>query len=102
MRGLRIGERCAIGWNTHFLDENFHQLHGQVSGARIEVGDDVWIGSGVTVLPGARIPDGCVVAANATVVGVFDEPRCLLAGLPARVIRRDVEWEYEHPIERTV
>ena len=31
------------------------------------IGNDVWLGEGVTVLPGARIADGCVVAARTVV-----------------------------------
>lgn len=59
---------------------------------QIVVGDHVWIGSNVTVLKGAVIPRGCVVGSGAVVTRAFTEENALLAGNPARVIRRGVAW----------
>lgn len=93
-RSLRVGAGCAISWNCTFLDSDFHTLGPgpKASTAAIVIGDHVWIGTHVTLLKGAAIADGCVVAANATVTGQFLQPRCLLAGTPARVVRTDVTW----------
>ena len=55
------------------------------------IGDKVWIGEGVCVLPGAAIPDWCVVGANAVVAGSFIGGPYILAGVPARIIK---EWDY--------
>ena len=57
----------------------------------VVIGDKVWIGEGVCVLPGAAIPDGCVVGANAVVAGSFSGGPYILAGVPARIIK---EWDY--------
>jgi acetyltransferase-like isoleucine patch superfamily enzyme len=46
----------------------------------------VWIGAGVTVLGGASISDGCVIAAGSVVRGHIP-PRVVAAGVPARIIR---------------
>ena len=51
------------------------------------VGNDVWIGQNVTVLPGVRIGDGAVVGAE-SVVARDVEPYTVVAGNPARLIRR--------------
>lgn len=50
------------------------------------VGDDVWIGARVTILSGARIGNGCVVAAGSVVRGEFP-PRSIIGGIPARVLK---------------
>lgn len=51
----------------------------------VHVGQDVWLGVRVTVLPGVTIGDGAVVAAGAVVTN--DLPSgCIAAGVPARVI----------------
>lgn len=49
--------------------------------------DNVWIGFRATVLPGARIRQGAVVAAGAVVTGEV-EPLSVVAGVPARVVGR--------------
>jgi acetyltransferase-like isoleucine patch superfamily enzyme len=94
--GITIGENCAISWQCQFLDDDFHTL--AIGGAdrprtaAIALGDHVWVGSRSLVLKGTRIADGCVIAANSLVSGVFDEPSCLIAGSPARVIKHDISW----------
>jgi acetyltransferase-like isoleucine patch superfamily enzyme len=94
--GLRIGRDCAISWECQFLDEDFHEI--QYEGKRvcpsndIVIGDHVWIGSRANIYKGTVIPNGCVVAANSVVKGIFTEENALLAGNPARVVRRNVQW----------
>lgn len=51
------------------------------------VGNDVWIGREATVLPGVTIGDGAVVAAK-SVVSRDVPPYAIVAGNPARVVRR--------------
>ncbi len=51
------------------------------------VGDNVLIASGARVIGAITIGDGCVIAANA-VVNRSTDPGCLLAGVPAKVVRR--------------
>ncbi|WEX11366.1 DapH/DapD/GlmU-related protein [Chelativorans sp. AA-79] len=58
----------------------------------VAIGNDVWIGHGAVVLPGVSIGDGAVVGANA-VVSRDVEPYTVVAGVPARVIRRRFEPE---------
>jgi virginiamycin A acetyltransferase len=50
------------------------------------VGHDVWIGAGATILPGARIGSGTIVAAGA-VLGGEVAPYSVVGGNPARLIR---------------
>ncbi len=95
---ITVGARCAISWGTRLLDDDYHTFRSGDGTVRsrsrpIVIGEHVWIGNNVTVLKGARIPDGCVVAANSTVTGRFEEPHCLLAGTPARVVARGVAWD---------
>ncbi|MDE7400698.1 MAG: Vat family streptogramin A O-acetyltransferase, partial [Clostridia bacterium] len=51
------------------------------------VGNDVWIGQNVTVLPGVHIGDGAIIGANA-VVAKDVPPYCVAVGNPAAVVRR--------------
>jgi acetyltransferase-like isoleucine patch superfamily enzyme len=53
----------------------------------IVLGDDVWLGANSTILKGAKIGDGCIVAAGA-VVSKGDYPAgSVLAGNPARIVK---------------
>ena len=54
-----------------------------------EIGSDVYIGAGAKILGPLRIGNGTVIGANA-VVYTNIPPRCVAAGIPARVLRRDV------------
>lgn len=52
----------------------------------ITVGDNVWIGAGVRVLPGVTIGDNCVIGAGSVVVRDIP-PHSLAAGNPCKVIK---------------
>ena len=57
----------------------------------IEIGDFVWIGSRVTILPGTKIGEGAVIQAGAVVHGEIP-PYSVAGGNPAKVYKyRDIE-----------
>ena len=53
----------------------------------VTIGSGTWIGHGVVVLPGTRIGRNVVVAAGAVVRGEVED-HAVVAGSPARVVRR--------------
>jgi phosphonate metabolism protein (transferase hexapeptide repeat family) len=58
------------------------------------IGNDVWIGHGAILLPGVTIGDGAVVGAGAVVTKNV-APYTIVAGVPARVLRRRVSEQVE-------
>ncbi|MDR1213852.1 MAG: CatB-related O-acetyltransferase [Propionibacteriaceae bacterium] len=56
------------------------------------VGNDVWIGQGATILPGVHIGDGAIIGLK-SVVGSDVAPYSVVAGAPARLIRRRFDDE---------
>ena len=56
------------------------------------VGNDVWIGQHVTILPGVHISDGAIIGAN-SVVAKDIPPYCIAAGNPCRTIRKRFDDE---------
>lgn len=56
------------------------------------VGNDVWIGQNVTILPGVHIGDGAIIGLN-SVVASDVEPYTIVAGNPARLIRKRFDKE---------
>lgn len=93
---LVIGKNTFIAWGCQIIDYDFHALHFEGKKARersgIYVGDNVWIGCNVSIYKDSYIANGCVVAADAKVRGVFLEENCLIAGNPAKVIKRNITW----------
>jgi serine O-acetyltransferase len=91
--GIVIHPRARIGSNV--------MIEPQVTiGARLPhggypvIGNDVSVGVGAKILGGVRIGDGAVIGANAVVINDVPE-RCVAAGIPARIVRRDVNpWHY--------
>ena len=53
----------------------------------IVIGNDVWIGRRVIIMPGVKISDGCIIGAGAVVTKDVP-PYCVVAGVPAKIIRR--------------
>lgn len=56
------------------------------------VGNDVWIGQNVTIMPGVNIGDGAIIAANSTVVKKV-EPYTIYGGNPAEFIKKRFDDE---------
>lgn len=56
------------------------------------IGNDVWIGQNSVILPGVKIGDGVIVGMN-SVVGSDTEPYTIIAGNPARIIRKRFDEE---------
>ncbi len=91
-QSISIGDGCAISHDFTVMDSNAHMLNGSRGTAPVVIGDHVWIGTRVTVLPGVVIGDGAVVAAGTLVTK--DVPAgALVGGVPAKIIREHVEWE---------
>lgn len=88
---ITIGDDCAISHDFTIMDSNAHFLNGDDGTSPVVIGSNVWIGTRVTVLSGVHIGDGAVIAAGAVVTKDVP-PRCVVGGVPARVIKNDVTW----------
>jgi len=70
--------------------------------AAVSIGSGSWLGANVVILPGTTIGKHCVVAAGAVVRGNIPD-HCVVAGVPARIVRRyspDAGWygvDHESP-----
>lgn len=107
---LIIGKFCAIGKGVEFIMNGAnHRMNSastypfNIMGGGWErvtpslkdlpikgdtvVGNDVWIGQNVTVLPGVHIGDGAIIGAN-SVVSKDVQPYTVVGGNPIKLIRR--------------
>lgn len=76
--------RCGLSYSK---EQRFSE-----SGARICIGNDVWIGSGAILLDGVQIGDGAVIAAGAVVTADV-APYSVVGGVPAKEIRKRFSQE---------
>ncbi|MFM6854314.1 MAG: acyltransferase [Sphingopyxis sp.] len=82
---IRIGAETLVAFKTLLLAD--YAPDGQLRPIRI--GARCFIGGGAMILPGVSVGDETIVAAGAVVRD--DAPaRCIVAGNPARIIRRDI------------
>ena len=87
--GVVIHPRAVIGENVII---GSHVTIGGRSGHHDVpvIGNDVFVGAGACILGPIRVGDGSVIGANAVVIENV-EPRCVVAGVPAKVVRTDVD-----------
>jgi acetyltransferase-like isoleucine patch superfamily enzyme len=79
---VTLGKNVIIGGRNSSL-----WTHNRQETAPIEIGDFCYLGSEVRLAPGAKLPDECLLAIGSVLAGEIKEPRSLVAGVPAKVVR---------------
>lgn len=54
----------------------------------VEIGNNVWIGENVVILPGSKVGNGCVIGANAVLNGGTYEDNSMIIGTPGKIIKK--------------
>ena|SRR5882762_5774375 len=89
---IRIGNKVSMGHDVLILTRS-HEIGTSEQRALtlfvkpVNIGSGVWLGSRSTILPGVTIGDGAIVAAG-SVVNEDVPPNTLVAGVPARVVKK--------------
>ena len=88
---VTIGERATIGPHCIIMDSDFHRLEpdrrDETPPSRpVCLGENVWLGARVIVMPGVTIGQNTVVGAGSVVTRTLP-PNVIAAGVPARVVR---------------
>ena len=106
---LIIGKFCMIASDVTFIMNGANHLSSAISSypfaifggdwsnamegksypskGNTEVGNDVWIGYGATIMPGVKIGDGAIIATKSVVTSDV-EPYTIVGGNPAKEIRK--------------
>ncbi len=99
---IEIGSKCGIAWDIEIYTGDFHPIYDRktnerINGARgVSIADDVFIGAHVLILKGVTIGPDTVVGAGSTVASNVPA-NCIVAGTPARVVRKDIYWGWDLP-----
>ena len=88
--GILIGKNTWIGPHVRIISKNHDvNCYPQYQAEQpIVIGDNCWLGAGCTILPGVRLGNHVVVAAGAVVPNSFDEHDIIIAGVPARIVKK--------------
>ena len=89
---ITIGKYVNIGAELRVITRNHNfdridipmQQQGNTEEKGVMIGDDVWIGDRVIILPGVHIGNGCIIGAGAVVTGNVPD-HALMLGVPARL-----------------
>ena len=100
---VTFGDDVLIANACRIRADDSHPIYDGVTGERINpsrsiaVGNHVWIGQEVFMMPGSSIADGCVIGARSVVTKSRPVPPYTLAlGSPATVQREKINWVRKH------
>ena len=93
---VTLGKNVIIGGRNSSL-----WTHNRQETAPIEIGDFCYLGSEVRLAPGAKLPDECILGLGSVLTGEIKEPRSLVAGVPAKVVRPMSEKDLAHVRRKT-
>lgn len=92
-----IGDNCMLSKDIVFRTGDSHSIIDQ-SGRRINnsqdiiIGNHVWFGNKTTVLKGVKILDNSIVAAGSIVTDAISKSNVIIAGIPARIVKENINW----------
>ena len=93
---ISIGDHCVMGWNAVINTTDGHDLYidnqRHPASADIHIGNHVWIAQNVTIGKGCLLGNGIVVAQHSLVTKSFTKEKCLIGGVPAKILKEGVEW----------
>ena len=98
---VTIGNNCLLSFSIDIRTSDSHSIIDVATDKKINhaknisIGNHVWIGEHVIILKGVAINDDSVVAAGSVVTKSTDEKGIIIAGNPARIVKRHITWSYE-------
>ncbi|MCK9157048.1 MAG: acyltransferase [Paludibacteraceae bacterium] len=98
---ITIKRNCLLSNNVEIHTTDYHSVltsEGEASNhdADVEIGEHTWIGLGCLILKGVFIKGDSVVAAKSVVTKSILESNCLIAGNPAKIVKKPIDWNIDH------
>lgn len=100
---ISIGDDCMFSYDIRMKSndghaifdihtgENINSLYQHRKSRKIVIGNHVWVGLRATVLYHTVVGDGSIIGASSLVKSQIPN-NCIAAGVPARVVKRDIAW----------
>ena len=85
-----IGKGTFIAPNVGIItsNHNFNNLELHDNPKDVVIGENCWIGMNSVILPGVTLGNHTIVGAGSIVTKSFGEGNCVIAGNPARIIKK--------------
>lgn len=104
INGIEIGDYVLVAPNVGIISANHNIYNHSIHDAAppIKIGHYCWLGYGCSIMPGVELGPHTTVAAGAVVTKSFPSGYCVLAGVPAVVIKeidRNAVVEHKNRIE---
>lgn len=96
---IRIGDDCLLSYDIEMRTTDAHSIIDLDTGARlnpagdISIGDRVWIGKEVMLTKGVVIASEVVIGARALVTKSLSDNNVAIAGVPAKIVKRNITWD---------
>ena len=99
---VSIGDLSAFAQGTQILASDMHSVidsDGNLlnKASFVRIGKHVWLCKDCKILKNSVVNDECIVGAGSIVTHAFWEPHTLIAGNPARVVKRNISWDKRSP-----
>lgn len=95
---LHIGRDCMFSNGINIMCADGHRVVDMDTSELINkpqditIGNKVWLARNVAALKGSKIPDNSIISFGAVVTSEFDEPNVVLGGVPAKAIKKGIDW----------
>lgn len=91
--GISIGKHFLFAPGVKLISTNHDPKDPSrdVTSNKIVIGNNVWLGANVVVLPGVKIADNCIVGAGSIVTKNFLEQGCIIVGNPAKTVNNNAK-----------
>ena len=96
---ITIGDKCMISWGIDIWCTDVHTItdlegNPQNFAHSIEIGKHVWIGRDVKIGKNTKISNDSIVGWGSIVTKKFEEPNVIIAGNPAKIVKRGINWNF--------
>ncbi len=95
---VSIGRDCLFSWGIDIWCSDSHTVVDKKGnaincGKFITIGNHVWICKDVKICKNTKISDNSIVGWGSVVCGIFEQENAVIAGNPARIVKKDINWD---------
>lgn len=96
---ILIDDECMFSNGINILSGDNHPLYEKGTKkiinrvGTLKIGKHCWVGKNSAILKNVSLADNTIVGYGSTVTKSILEPNCAIAGVPAKIVRKNVEWD---------